>query len=213
MELKVLKIDGTETGRTVTLNDAIFGIEPNQHVIWLDVKQYLANQRQGTHATKEKSLLSGSTRKLRKQKGGGSARVGSIKNPLFRGGARIFGPQPRDYSFKLNKKVKRLARMSALSVKAKENNIVVLENFDLEAPKTKEYINILQNINLFEKKTLLVLNESNKNIYLSSRNLGKAKVATVYDLNIYDILNAQSLIISESAASKFDEYFKINERK
>ncbi|HQB20228.1 MAG TPA: 50S ribosomal protein L4, partial [Bacteroidales bacterium] len=129
MELKVLKIDGTETGRTVTLNDAIFGIEPNQHVIWLDVKQYLANQRQGTHATKEKSLLSGSTRKLRKQKGGGSARVGSIKNPLFRGGARIFGPQPRDYSFKLNKKVKRLARMSALSVKAKENNIVVLENF------------------------------------------------------------------------------------
>ncbi|HON21524.1 MAG TPA: 50S ribosomal protein L4, partial [Bacteroidales bacterium] len=200
------------TGRTVTLNDAIFGIEPNQHVIWLDVKQYLANQRQGTHATKEKSLLSGSTRKLRKQ-GGGSARVGSIKNPLFRGGARIFGPQPRDYSFKLNKKVKRLARMSALSVKAKENNIVVLENFDLEAPKTKEYGNILRNINLFEKKTLLVLNESNKNIYLSSRNLGKAKVATVYDLNTYDILNAQSLIISESAASKFDEYFKINERK
>ncbi len=213
MELKVLKIDGTETGRTVSLNDAIFGIEPNQHVIWLDVKQYLANQRQGTHATKEKSMLLGSTRKLRNQKGGGSARVGSIKNPLFRGGARVFGPQPRDYSFKLNKKVKRLARMSALSVKAKENNIVVLENFDIEAPKTKEYINILQNINLFEKKTLLVLNETNKNIYLSSRNLDKAKVVTVYDLNTYDILNAQNLIITEQAASKFDEYFKINERK
>ena len=212
MELKVLKTDGTETGRTVTLNDKIFGIEPNQHVIWLDIKQYLANQRQGTHASKEKSLLSGSTRKLRKQKGGGGARVGSIKNPLFPGGARVFGPQPRDYSFKLNKKVKRLARMSALSVKAKENNIMILENFDFEAPKTKEYVNILKNIKLFEKKTLFILNESNNNVYLSSRNLSKVKVVSVYDLNTYDILNAQNIIISEPAASKFDEYFKINEK-
>lgn len=211
MELKVLKIDGTETGRTVTLNDNIFGIEPNKHVIWLDVKQYLANQRQGTHSSKEKSMLSGSTRKLRKQKGGGGARVGSIKNPLFYGGARIFGPQPRDYSFKLNKKVKRLARMSALSLKANENNITILEKFDLESPKTKDCINILKNINLFEKKTLLVLNETNKNIYLSSRNLGKVKVVEISDLNTYDILNAQNLIISEPAASKFEEFFKINE--
>lgn len=211
MELKVLKIDGTETGRTVTLNDNIFGIEPNEHVIWLDVKQYLANQRQGTHSSKEKSTLSGSTRKLRKQKGGGSARVGSIKNPLFVGGARIFGPHPRDYSFKLNKKVKRLARMSALSLKANNNNITIIESFDLEVSKTKNYVNILKNINLFEKKTLLVLNETNKSIYLSSRNLGKAKVATVSDLNTYDILNAQSLIISEPAASKFEDFFKINE--
>ncbi|MDD3281411.1 MAG: 50S ribosomal protein L4 [Bacteroidales bacterium] len=211
MELKVLKIDGTETGRTVTLNDNIFGIEPNQHVIWLDVKQYLANQRQGTHSSKEKSMLSGSTRKLRKQKGGGGARVGSIKNPLFSGGARIFGPHPRDYSFKLNKKVKRLARMSALSLKASESSITVLEKFDLEVPRTKDCINIFKNINLFEKKTLLVLNETNKNIYLSSRNLGKVKVVEISDLNTYDILNAQNLIISEPAASKFDEFFKINE--
>ena len=156
-------------------------------------------------------MLSGSTRKLRKQKGGGGARVGSIKNPLFYGGARIFGPQPRDYSFKLNKKVKRLARMSALSLKANENGITVLENFDLEAPRTKDCVNILKNINLFEKKTLLVLNETNKNIYLSSRNLGKVKVVEVSDLNTYDILNAQNLIISEPAASKFEEFFKINE--
>lgn len=212
MELKVLKIDGTDTGRTVKLNDSIFGVEPNQHVIWLDVKQYLANQRQGTHAAKEKSLLSGSTRKLRKQKGNGAARVGSIKNPLFRGGARVFGPQPRDYSFKLNKKVKRLARVSALSLKAKENNITIIENFDLETPKTKDYVNILRNINLFEKKTLFVQNETNKNVYLSSRNLSKAKVVSACNLNTYDILNAQNLIIIEPVASKFEEYLKINEK-
>jgi large subunit ribosomal protein L4 len=179
--------------------------------MWLDVKQYLANQRQGTHASKEKSLLSGSTRKLRKQKGGGGARFGSIKSPLLRGGARIFGPQPRDYSFKLNKKVKRLARISALSQKAKENNITVLEGFDLETPKTSGYLDIIKKLNLLDKKTLLVLNESNKNIYLSSRNLRKAKVVSVYDLNTYDILNAQNVIISEPAASKFDEFLKINE--
>jgi large subunit ribosomal protein L4 len=211
MELKVINTEGKETGRTVLLNDEIFGAEPNTHVIWLDVKQYLANQRQGTHAAKEKSLLSGSTRKLRKQKGGGGARFGSIKSPLLRGGARIFGPQPRDYSFKLNKKVKRLARISVLSQKAKENNITILENFDLEEPKTKGYLDILKNINLFDKKTLLVLNETNKNIYLSARNLRGVKVVSVCDLNTYDILNAQNLIISEPAASKFDEFFKINE--
>ncbi|MFA7401101.1 MAG: 50S ribosomal protein L4 [Bacteroidales bacterium] len=211
MELKVINTEGKETGRTVLLNDEIFGAEPNTHVIWLDVKQYLANQRQGTHAAKEKSLLSGSTRKLRKQKGGGGARFGSIKSPLLRGGARIFGPQPRDYSFKLNKKVKRLARISALSQKAKDNNITILESFDLEAPKTKGYLDILKNINLFDKKTLLVLNETNKNIYLSARNLRGVKVVSVCDLNTYDILNAQNLIISEPAASKFDEFFKINE--
>jgi len=211
MQLKKLNTEGKETGRTVLLNDEIFGAEPNTHVIWLDVKQYLANQRQGTHAAKEKSLLSGSTRKLRKQKGGGGARFGSIKSPLLRGGARIFGPQPRDYSFKLNKKVKRLARISALSQKAKDNNITILESFDLEAPKTKGYLDILKNINLFDKKTLLVLNETNKNIYLSARNLRGVKVVSVCDLNTYDILNAQNLIISEPAASKFDEFFKINE--
>ncbi|MDD2622597.1 MAG: 50S ribosomal protein L4 [Bacteroidales bacterium] len=211
MELKVINIEGKETGRTVSLNEEVFGIEPNTHVMWLDVKQYLANQRQGTHASKEKSLLSGSTRKLRKQKGGGGARFGSIKSPLLRGGARIFGPQPRDYSFKLNKKVKRLARISALSQKAKENNITVLEGFDLETPKTSGYLDIIKKLNLLDKKTLLVLNESNKNIYLSSRNLRKAKVVSVYDLNTYDILNAQNVIISEPAASKFDEFLKINE--
>lgn len=211
MELKVINTEGKETGRTVSLNDEIFGTEPNTHVIWLDVKQYLANQRQGTHAAKEKSLLSGSTRKLRKQKGGGGARFGSIKSPLLRGGARIFGPQPRDYSFKLNKKVKRLARISALSQKAKENNITILESFDLETPNTKRYHEILKNINLFDKKTLLVLNEQNKNIYLSARNLRGVKVVSICDLNTYDILNAQNLIISEPAASKFDDFFKINE--
>ena len=150
MELKVINIEGKETGRTVSLNEEVFGIEPNTHVMWLDVKQYLANQRQGTHASKEKSLLSGSTRKLRKQKGGGGARFGSIKSPLLRGGARIFGPQPRDYSFKLNKKVKRLARISALSQKAKENNITVLEGFDLETPKTSGYLDIIKKLNLLD---------------------------------------------------------------
>jgi large subunit ribosomal protein L4 len=155
MELKVIKTDGTETGRTVTLSDKVFGIEPNNHVIWLDVKQYLANQRQGTHSTKEKSMVAGSTRKLRKQKGGGGARVGSIKSPLFPGGARVFGPLPRDYSFKLNKKVKRLARISALSTKAKEENIVVMEQFDLEAPKTKDFVTMLKNSIFFKNGNAL----------------------------------------------------------
>ncbi|MDR2409080.1 MAG: 50S ribosomal protein L4 [Bacteroidales bacterium] len=211
MELKVIKIDGTETDKTVTLNDDIFGIEPNNHTIWLDVKQYLANQRQGTHATKEKSLISGSTRKLRRQKGTGGARVGSIKSPLFRGGARIFGPQPRDYSFKLNKKVKRLARMSALSIKAKEENIIVIEPFQLNEPKTKDFISILKNTNLFDRKTLFVVDELNKNVYLSSRNLDRVKITTISNLNTYQILNAESLVFFETITSDFDNFFKINE--
>jgi len=211
MELKVLKTDGSETGRTVQLNDGIFGIEPNNHAIWLDVKHYLANQRQGTHATLEKSTISGSTRKLRRQKGGGGARIGSIKSPLLRGGATVFGPKPRDYGFKLNKKVKRLARMSALAVKAKENNITVLEQFDFETPKTKEFVKILENTNLLDKKTLFVVNELNKSVYLSSRNLQRVAVATVSNLNTYDILNAQNIVIFEPATSKIDEFFKVNE--
>lgn len=211
MELKVYKTDGSETGRTVVLNDNIFGVEPNEHVVWLDVKQYLANRRQGTHDSKEKSMLSGSTRKLHKQKGGGGSRVGSIKSPLFPGGARVFGPHPRDYHFKLNKKMKRLARMSALSQKAAEKAITVVESFDFEAPKTKSFVSVLKNVNLFDKKTLFVLNELNKNVYLSSRNISNAKVVNVCDLNTYDILNAQHLLISEPAASKFDELFSVNE--
>ena len=211
MELKVIKTDGTETGRTVTLSDKVFGIEPNNHVIWLDVKQYLANQRQGTHSTKEKSMVWGSTRKLRRQKGGGGARVGSIKSPLFPGGARVFGPLPRDYSFKLNKKVKRLARISALSTKAKEENIVVMEQFDLEAPKTKDFVTMLKNTNLFDKKTLFVVNELNKSVYLSSRNLERVNITTLSNLNTYQILNAKNLVIFEPVASKFDDFFKINE--
>jgi len=211
MELKVIKTDGTETGRTVKLSDKVFGIEPNNHVIWLDVKHYLANQRQGTHATLEKSTISGSTRKLRRQKGGGGARFGSIKSPLLRGGARIFGPQPRDYGFKLNKKVKRLARISALSTKAKEDNIIVIEQFDFEAPKTKNFVEILKNTNLFDKKTLFVVNELNKNLYLSSRNLERTNITTISNLNTYQILNAKNLVIFEPVAPQFDEFFKINE--
>jgi len=210
MELKVLKTDGNETGRTVVLNDGIFGIEPNNHAIWLDVKQYLANQRQGTHATKEKSLISGSTRKLRGQKGGGGARIGSIKSPLLHGGARVFGPQPRDYGFKLNKKVKRLARMSALSIKARENNITVLEQFDLESPKTKDFVKMLMDTKLFDKKTLFIVNDLNKSVYLSSRNLQRVSIATVLNLNTYEILDAQNIVIFESVASKIDDFFKIN---
>lgn len=207
MELKVLKTDGSETGRTVVLSDDIFGIEPNNHVMWLDVKQHLANRRQGTHSSLEKSMLSGSTRKLHKQKGGGGSRAGSIKSPLFPGGARVFGPHPRNYSFKLNKKVKRLARKSALTLKATDNEITVVENFDFEVPKTKSFIGVLKGVNLFNKKTLLVLSELNKNVYLSSRNIPNAKVVNVCDLNTYDILNAQHLLISEPAASKFNELF------
>jgi len=211
MELKVIKTDGAETGRTVKLSEQVFGIEPNNHVIWLDVKQYLANQRQGTHSSKEKSMVSGSTRKLRRQKGGGGARVGSIKSPLFPGGARVFGPQPRDYGFKLNKKVKRLARISALSTKAKEDSIIVMEQFDLETPKTKDFVTMLKNTNLFDKKTLFVVNELNKSVYLSSRNLERVSITTISNLNTYQILNAKNLVIFEPVVSKFDDFFKINE--
>jgi len=211
MELRVIKTDGSETGRTVTLNDSIFGVEPNNHAIWLDVKQYLANQRQGTHCTKEKSTLSGSTRKLRRQKGGGGARVGSIKSPLFPGGARVFGPQPRDYSFKLNKKLKRLARISALSTKAKEDSIIVMEQFGFDAPRTKDFVAILENTNLLDKKTLFIVNELDKNVYLSSRNLERTKITTIANLNTYQILDARNLVIFETAASQFDEFFKVND--
>jgi len=211
MELKVIKTDGTETGRTVTLSDKIFGVEPNNHVVWLDVKHYLASQRQGTHASLEKSMISGSTRKLRRQKGGGGARFGSIKSPLLRGGARVFGPQPRDYGFKLNKKVKRLARISALSAKAKEDSIIVMEQFDFETPKTKNFVTVLKNTNLFDKKTLFVVNELSKNVYLSSRNLERTSVTTISNLNTYQILNARNLVIFEPVAPQFDEFFKINE--
>ena len=171
MKVAVVDINGKNTGRSVELSDAIFGIEPNKHAIYLDVKQYLANKRQGTHKSKERAEVSGSTRKIKKQKGTGTARAGSIKSPVFRGGGRVFGPRPRNYSFKLNKNLKRLARQSALSLKAKEENIVVVENFDFEAPKTKSFVNVLKSLGIENKKSLFVLDESNKNVYLSSRNL------------------------------------------
>ena len=183
MELRVYKIDGSESGKTVTLNDNIFNVEPNDHAIWLDVKQYLANQRQGTHDTLEKSTVSGSTRKLKRQKGTGGARAGSIKSPTIRGGATVFGPHPRDYNFKLNKKIKRLARFSALTYKAKEDKIIVVEDFSFEAPKTKSYIDILKKFNLQDAKTLMLVNEGNKNVYLSARNLKRANVMRAKDVN------------------------------
>jgi large subunit ribosomal protein L4 len=199
MELKVLNIQGKETGRVITLNDSIFGIEPNDHAIWLDTKQFMANERQGTAKAKHKGEISGSTRKLKRQKGTGGARAGSIKNPLFRGGGTIFGPEPRDYSFKLNKKVKQLARKSALSYKASTNNIIVLEDIKLEAPKTKEMLRIGENLNISDKKSLFVLAEQNKNVYLSSRNLKGFEVVTTSELNTYRIMNASTLVLAESA--------------
>jgi len=204
MELKVYKIDGSETSKTVALNEEIFNVEPNDHVIWLDVKQILANRRQGTHDSLEKSTVSGSTRKLKRQKGTGGARAGSIKSPLFPGGARAFGPHPRDYSFKLNKKVKRLARYSALSHKSKANQILVLEDYSLETPRTKEIVNLLNNFKLVDKKTLFVVTESIKNVYLSSRNLKKVNTVNVSDLNTYDVLNAETVIFFESAMGKIN---------
>ena len=199
MELAVFNKTGKETGRKVELKDAIFSVEPNDHAIYLDVKQYLANKRQGTHKAKERNEISGSTRKLKRQKGTGGARAGSIKNPLFTGGGRVFGPQPRDYSFKLNKKVKQLARKSALTYKARNNEIMVLEDFSLEVPKTKDYISVLANLNISGKKSLVVLNEPNKNIYLSSRNLPGTRVVTASELTTYDILNSASLVFFESS--------------
>lgn len=205
MEVSVLNINGQETGRKVTLNESIFGIEPNDHVLYLDVKQYLANQRQGTAKTKERSELSGSTRKLGRQKGGGGARRGDINSPVLVGGARVFGPKPRDYGFKLNKKVKQLARKSALSYKAQENSIVVVEDFNLDAPKTKDFVNIAKNLKVDGRKTLLVLSEVNKNVYLSARNLQQAEVMTASTLNTYKVLNADVLIVTENSLKAIDE--------
>ena len=199
MELSVLNINGQETGKKVTLNDAVFGIEPNDHVIYLDVKQYLANQRQGTAKSKERSEHSGSTRKLGRQKGGGGARRCDINSPVLVGGGRVFGPKPRDYSFKLNKKVKILARKSALSYKAKDNEIIVVDNFDMAAPKTKDFVNITKNLKVEGKKTLVVLPEVNKNVYLSARNLQKAEIMSANNINTYKILNADVLVIAEAS--------------
>ncbi|OUO51850.1 50S ribosomal protein L4 [Parabacteroides sp. An277] len=208
MELSVYNIKGEDTGRKVTLSDAIFGIEPNDHAIYLDVKQYMANQRQGTHKSKERSEVSGSTRKLIRQKGGGGARRGDINSPLLVGGGRVFGPRPRSYEFKLNKKVKSLARKSALSYKAKNNAIVVVEDFVFEAPKTKDFLGIIKNLKMSDKKLLMVLPESNKFVYLSARNIPKTKVATVAGLNTYVVLDAASVILTEKSVAAIEEQFK-----
>lgn len=199
MEVKVLNISGKETGKTIVLDDAIFGIEPNKHAVYLDVKQYLANQRQGTHKAKERAEVTGSTRKIKKQKGTGTARAGSVKNPLFKGGGTVFGPRPRSYSFKLNKTLKRLARKSVLSQKAAENNLFVLEDFNFETPSTKNFINVLKALGLDNKKSLFVLGDTNKNVYLSSRNLKAASVVMSSELSTYGILNANSVVLLEGA--------------
>ena len=199
MEVKVLDINGKETGRKVQLSDSVFAIEPNKHAVYLDVKQYLANQRQGTHKAKERAEVAGSTRKIKKQKGTGTARAGSAKNPLFKGGGAVFGPRPRSYSFKLNKNLKRLARKSALSLKVNESNLVVVEDFTFETPNTKNFINVLKALGLENKKSLFVLGDTNKNVYLSSRNLKASSVVTTSELSTYAILNAKSLVLLEGA--------------
>lgn len=204
MEISVLNIKGEDTGRKVTLNESIFGIEPNDHVLYLDVKQYLANQRQGTAKSKERSEHAGSTRKLGRQKGGGGARRGDINSPVLVGGGRVFGPKPRDYRFKLNKKVKSLARKSALSYKAQENAIVVVEDFTFEAPKTKEFVNVAKNLKVDGRKTLLVLPEVNKNVYLSARNLQRTEIMTATALNTYKVLNADVLVVTENSLKAID---------
>ena len=205
MELSVYNIKGEDTGRKVTLNESIFGIEPNDHVIYLDVKQFLANQRQGTHKSKERSEVSGSTRKLGRQKGGGGARRGDINSPVLVGGGRVFGPKPRDYRFKLNKKVKALARRSALTYKAQENAIIVVEDFNMEAPKTKDFVNIAKNLKVDGKKSLFVLPESNKNVYLSARNLQRTLVTLAANVNTYNVLNADVLVVTENSLKTIDE--------
>ena len=199
MEIEVYNISGKKTTKKVALNKAIFGVEPNDHAIYLDVKQHLANKRQGTHKAKERGEIKGSTRKIKKQKGTGTARAGSIKNPLFKGGGRVFGPKPRNYGFKLNRKLKQLARKSALSYKVSGKEMLVLENFTLDAPSTKKYVEVLNNLKVNEAKTLLVLAEDNKNVYLSSRNIGNAKVLTVSELNTYEILKANKIMFVEDA--------------
>ena len=208
MELTILNTEGKETGRKVNLDDSIFGIKPNDHAIYLDTKQFLANQRQGTHKSKQRGEVAGSTRKIKRQKGTGTARAGSIKNPLFRGGGRIFGPQPRFYGFKLNKKVKQLARKSALSYKASANNIIVLEDFSFEAPKTKEMVKMGSNLNIANKKSLFVLPEQNKNIYLSSRNVQGVEVVTAGELSTYKIMKASTLVLVESAVDVLQATFE-----
>ena len=205
MEVNVLNIKGEETGRKVTLNESIFGITPNDHAIYLDVKQYMASQRQGTHKSKERSEISGSTRKLGRQKGGGGARRGDINSPLLVGGARVFGPKPRDYWFKLNKKVKALARKSALSYKAQANNIVVVEDFTFEAPKTKDFVNVVNNLKVSGKKLLMVLSGADKNVYLSARNLERTNVMVASALNTYKVLDAETLVVAESALKAIEE--------
>ena len=205
MELVVLNTSGKETGRNVSLDESIFGIEPNQHAVYLEVKQYLAAQRQGTHKSKERNEISGSTRKLKKQKGSGSARYGSIKSPIFKGGGRIFGPKPRDYRFKLNKALKRLAKKSVLSQKMRDNSIKVLESFNFEAPKTKEFITLNNALGFEGKKSLYILPEANKNVYLSSRNLTKVKVLTYNEISSYDLVNAGEIVFLEGAIEKFQE--------
>ena len=205
MEVNVVNVSGKETGAKVQLPESVFGIEPNDHAIYLDVKQFLANQRQGTHKSKQRNEIAGSTRKLYKQKGTGGARAGSVKSPLFNGGGRVFGPQPRDYSFKLNKKLKSLARNSALSYKAKDSNIVVVEDFTFDSIKTKSYIQLQADLNVSDVKTLLVLGAANNNVYLSSRNLKKTKVITANQLNTYDVLNAGKLILTTGAVKTLEE--------
>ena len=199
MEVKVLDITGKETGRKVNLDDTVFAIEPNKHAVYLDVKQYLANQRQGTHKAKERAEVAGSTRKIKKQKGTGTARAGSKKSPLFKGGGTVFGPRPRSYSFKLNKNLKRLARKSAFSLKAQESNIVVVEDFTFDSPNTKKFINVLSSLGLENKKSLFILGDANKNVYLSSRNLKSTSVVTSSELSTYAILNAKSLVLLEGS--------------
>jgi len=205
MEVKVLDINGKETGRKVQLSDSVFAIEPNNHAIYLDVKQYLANQRQGTHKAKERAEVAGSTRKIKKQKGTGTARAGSKKSPVFKGGGTIFGPRPRSYSFKLNKSLKRLARKSAFSLKAKESNLIVVEDFNFETPNTKKFISILGALGIENKKSLFVLGDSNKNVYLSSRNLKASSVVTNSELSTYAILNANNLVLLEGSLEGIEE--------
>jgi large subunit ribosomal protein L4 len=211
MEVSVLNIKGEDTGRKISLNDAVFGIEPNDHAIYLDVKQYLANQRQGTHKTKGRSEVAGSTRKLGRQKGGGGARPGDIKSPVRVGGGRVFGPVPRDYRFKLNKKVKQLARKSALSYKAQNNLITIVDQIDFAAPKTKEMIAMTHNLQIADKKPLIILANGNKNVYLSARNLPKVSVVTVSELNTYIVLNAKTLVLTEEAVAAVEQIFKAQE--
>ncbi len=207
MELKVYDIKGKDTGRTVKLSEEIFGIEPNDHVVYLAVKNYLANQRQGTHKAKERGEVKGSTRKIKRQKGTGTARAGAIRNPLYKGGGRVFGPRPRNYSFKLNKKVKRLARKSALSSMLKNDKIMIIEDFSFEAPKTKNFVEVLKALDLDNKKSTFVFANPNKNVYLSSRNLPKSKIVKDLQLNTYDILNAGKLVITENSISEIEANF------